>query len=189
MADCPVDEQNLSFSDDDYNSLFITQSSFRDVKTQDVVEAVDFMDSLGEFSVGDNSNVEKCDIADVSNVEEFDWCEHEDVQYFDFSGDVDNGYDVSTQDQGYILKSHSDGSEIFVYDSTVHSDGNFTGDTLKLDVISDVESTMYDPGTIGSDLKHFGPAVSEQKLDQNKSKRWVKIFIKILVNFHICHRA
>ena len=103
MAECPVDENNLSFSDDEYNSLFITQNSFRDVNTQDVVDAVDYFDTFGNFSSGDSPNVQKQDLDNVLDVQEYDWREHRDVQYFDFTGDHDNGCEVSTQDQGFIV--------------------------------------------------------------------------------------
>ena len=53
MADCAVDENNLSFSEDEYSSVFITQSTFHAVDTQDVVEMVDFLDNLRNFSCGD----------------------------------------------------------------------------------------------------------------------------------------
>ena len=46
MGDCPVDKDNLSFSDDE--SIFITQRSFWDVTTQEVKEAVDYLDNLGD---------------------------------------------------------------------------------------------------------------------------------------------
>ena len=48
---------------------------------------------------------------------------------------------------------------------------------------------MYDLGSIGEDLKRFGSTVSEEKLDENKSKRHAKIFVKILLKIQIGHRA
>ena len=114
----------------------------------------------------------------MQNVQEFDWHEHRDVQFFDFSNDVDNGYEVTMQDQGFILKSHCDGREFFMGTTPNTNDCDSTGDGLKSGTNSDGVEPMYDPGTIGSDLKHFGDAVSEEKLDENKAKRSVKNLMK-----------
>ena len=129
MADCPVDANNLSFSDDEYSSLFITQSTFCAVDTQDVVEAVDFLDNLGNFSSGDSPKSEQHGEEHVQLVLEYDWREHKDIQYFNFCGDVDNGCDVTTSDTGYIVKSPADGSEIFVFDKDVKQNEVLPGDS------------------------------------------------------------
>ena len=185
MADCPVDENNLSFSDDEYDSMFLTQSTFRDVKTQDVVEAVEFMDNLGNFSCGDSPKVQQRDLEHVEDVQEFDWREHKDVQFFDFSNEVDNGCNVTSLKQGFIVKSHLDGSEIFVGDTSSKENCDSVGASSKESEVLHCTPLSYDVGTIGNDLKRFGPAVSEQKLDETKSKWWVKILVKI----KICARA
>ena len=160
----PVDENNLSFSDDDVSSLFITQSTFHDISTQVVSEAVDFLDGLsGELSTGEVTNVMNKDSGELSE----DWCDHKSVQYFDFSHDVDNGYEVSTQEL-FILTCHYDGKQFVVNSKNeldVHDcdDGKLSGN-----VTGDVK---YDDSNIESDLKHFGDAVDQDTLDSIQCKR------------------
>ena len=56
-------------------------------------------------------------------------------------------------------------------------DNTSTGDITKSDIgnstIVDGIAPMYDSALIGDDLKRFGNAVSEEKLDENKFKRYV----------------
>ena len=94
MDKFPVDENNLSFSDDDGDSLFITQSSFRDIDTQVAVDAADYFDTLGNVSVGDSPKVQMDELNGILNVQEFVWHEHKDMQYFDFTDQVDNGFNI-----------------------------------------------------------------------------------------------
>ena len=45
-ANFPVDEHNLSFSDEEAARLFITQSTFHNVDTQEADSVADFFDNL-----------------------------------------------------------------------------------------------------------------------------------------------
>ena len=189
MDKFPVDENNLSFSDDDGDSLFITQSTFRNIDTQVVADAVDYFDTLGNAAVGDSPNVQNVDVNGIVNVEEFDWCDHKDVQYFNFDGQIDNGYEVNTQDDGYLVKSHADGNEIFIADSANSSDGYSTKPPELSSEILHGQPSTYDVSTVGCDLKRFGEAVSEEKLDENKFKRYAKIFRIFLLNFQTCQNS
>ena len=156
----------LSFSDEDCSSLFITQSSFREINTQDAFVAADYLDTLGNVSSGDSPKLDNDGLTD--------WCEHKDVQYFDFTGgEVDNGYDVCTQNEGFVLKSHEDGSVFFVGNCDNTSTGDITKSDIGNSTIVDGIPPMYDSALIGDDLKCFGNAVSEEKLDENKFKRYV----------------
>ena len=58
MFEFPVDEGNLSFSDDDSSNIFITQRTFQDVTTQEVDNAMDLF-GLIDAGVGDNSLVQE----------------------------------------------------------------------------------------------------------------------------------
>ena len=71
-SEYPFDEKNLSFSDDDASSLFITQSTFSNVNTQQVSNAVDFFDNFGgDMSCGDASEVASNDLKNLEVPE--DW--------------------------------------------------------------------------------------------------------------------
>ena len=92
----PVNELNVSFSDEDVSSLFITQSTFRDVDTQEVNEAADFFDNFEMmYLLMIVGMLRKVILYNLVIVPE-DWRDHKSVQYFNFSNDVDNGYEVST---------------------------------------------------------------------------------------------
>ena len=178
MDKFPVDENNLSFSDDDGNALFITQSSIRKVNTQDALDAADYFDTLGSVSCRDSPKVETDELNGILNVEEFDWRDHKDVQYFDFSEQVDNGYEVNTQDDGYVLRSNATGSEFFVHDGEKTLPSDSTESSAVSSQMSHGISAMYDAQSVGSDLERFGNAVSDEKLDESKAKRYVKNYLK-----------
>ena len=111
MSDFPVDELNLSFSGDEYENLFITQSSFNNVTTQDVSDAVEYFNDLGEVSFGDSTNVESGDLSKLSPKTER-MC----GKVFDFSDDVDNSWSVSTQDFPIVVTRNSDGKQFLFGD-------------------------------------------------------------------------
>ena len=92
----PVNQRNLSFSDEKDNSFFTTQSIFHEVDTQEVVHAVDYLETLENLSVGDSSEVQRKQLDKIKEVQEFDWRDHEDVHYFDFSNENDS--EVSLQE-------------------------------------------------------------------------------------------
>ena len=97
----PVNLRNLSFSDEKDNSFFTTQSIFHEVDTQEVVHAVDYLETLvhavdyletlENLSVGDSSEVQRKQLDKIKEVQEFDWRDHDDVQYFEFSNENDSG--------------------------------------------------------------------------------------------------
>ena len=162
----PVDENNLSFSDDDASSLFITQSTFRDINTQEVSDAVEFFDNItGDMSCGDNSNVQKDDLADITIPE--DWRDHKSVHYFDFSNDIDNGYDVSSQEP-YVLTRHYDGKKFVVGDSSSCEIDKADDSTVDGNVR---QAVPYDVERISGDLKCFGDAIKDEELEAVRHKR------------------
>ena len=62
----PVDECNLSFSKDKgMSSIFITQSTFMNVNIQQVSDAVDFLDNLGDVSVQDVPHVDEEEVKQI----------------------------------------------------------------------------------------------------------------------------
>ena len=82
-----------------------------------------------------------------------------------------------------------DGNEFFVRDNSLSSNGHSTKTSVvNSEIVHDVPST-FDASSVGNDLKRFGEAVSDEKLDENKYKRYVKNFLKKLVNFQICHSS
>ena len=62
MSDFPVDKGNLSFSDNECSSLFITQSSFNSISTQDLDDAVDFF-GVADMSFGENDSKVTADLS------------------------------------------------------------------------------------------------------------------------------
>ena len=167
MSDeCLVNELNLSFSGDEYDSMFITQSTFRDISTQDVEDADDFFSDLGEVVVTEHSAMERQDFENAVRSNQDEMCEW----IFDFKSDVDNGLSVSTQEDPIIVTRHSDG-EKFEIGASKESDRNsskFDNDGSK-----QVGNKQMDV-----DLKRFSSVVSDAELDRSKYKR--------SVNFHFC---
>ena len=89
------------------------------------------------------------------------------MQYFNFSNDVDNGYEVSTQEP-FILTRHSDGKKFVVGPGDKHD-----GISPSSGSVENESSTkpLYDEKTVGSDLARFGEAVGDVELDVNCCKR------------------
>ena len=185
MRDCPVDKGNLSFSDDEVNALFITQSSCNNVDTQDVVEAVSYLETLGSVSVSDSSKVQNKDFVDINVEDEVDWHEHKDVQYVDFTGDIDIGCEVSSQkSETFLVTRHRDGQQFFVGDSHATESSESTGNQS-----TDLNDSGHDhdPQQVGSDLKRFGSAISDEKIEETKFKRLVEKLLKFFLNFQTVH--
>ena len=167
-ADFPVDEHNLSFSDEEAARLFITQSTFHNIDTQEAYSAADFFDNLSvDMQFGESLEVQNHDLANIAaSIENEDWREHNDVQYFDFSSDVDNGYSVSTQEP-FVLTRHHDGAKFVVGDKSL----NDMSDEAKRYGENHALPPVYDEQSVETDLKRFGQPVNDDELDANKRKR------------------
>ena len=153
----PVNESNLSFSDDDGNALFITQSSFSDVKTQDVEEAVNFLSGIGNVSFGEIEDKSAIDVNVLLQRSE-EMCE----KIFDFAEDEDNGWSVSTQENPILVTRNSDGKAF-----TLGPDGT------KNDLCQEYEDkSVLLPLSreLERDLKCFSTVVTAAELDQSKNK-------------------
>ena len=153
----PVNESNLSFSDDDANALFITQSSFSDVKTQDVEEAVNFLGGLGDVSFGEIEDKSVIDVTVLSQKSE-EMCE----KIFDFAEDEDNCWSVSIQENPIIVTRNSDGKTF-----AVGPDGT------KNNVCQEYENNSVLPPIsreLERDLKRFTTVVTAAELDESKNK-------------------
>ena len=159
--DCPVDEWNLSFSDDDdMASIFITQSSSRDVSTQQVNDAIEFLDGLEDGSLSELLVGEKNDLKEVIEQQRQDaMCE----KVFDFSDDYDNSYTVSTQDNPIIVTRKSDGKVFTV--------GN--GKPQEAEHIIEINSALPAMYDAEHDLKCFKSIVSNEELMAIKNKRFM----------------
>ena len=162
----PVDEGNLSFSDEDGSELFITQSTFRDISVEKNDENDDFFESVsGDVSSGDNPNVQQQDLANLVVPE--DWHEHKSLQFFDFSDQLDNGYEVSTQEP-FVLTRHYDGKKFVVGDGIAHD--KVVSD-VKSDSNKDEKIPKYNEETVEADLKRFGQVVDDNELDMIRRKK------------------
>ena len=150
MAEFPVDENNLSFSDDEYQNLFITQSSFKNVSTQEVEDTVGYFDSLGDVSLSDNNSV-RDELNKLSPKTE-EMCR----KVFDFSEDVDNGWSVSTQDANFLVTRNYDGQSFMVGGDTKHDESDGKNDVI---IVND---------ELEKDLKRFNSIVSDEDLDNSK---------------------
>ena len=129
MADFPVDEKNLSFSDDDeYQNLFIMQSSFKNVTTQEVEDAVGYFDGLGDVSLSDNNLV--TDELNKLSPKTERMCH----KVFDFSEDVDNSWSVSTQDANFLVTHNYDGQSFIIGGDSKHDDSDGKSDVI---IVSD----------------------------------------------------
>ena len=161
-SDFPVDCGNLSFSDNDNDaaSLFITQSTFKDVSTQDVNDATDYIEGLGNVTLSEISGNEDKDIQKLAK--ELQAAEHQDAMcshIFDFSNDVDNGYIVSTHDDPIIVTRKSDGKKIVVPKSGDSCDKSLA----KVESISNFDVEL--------DIQCFKSIVSDEDLDGMELKR------------------
>ena len=150
MSNFPVDERNVSFSDDDDGAanLFITQSSFNNICIQDVDDAVDFF-GLGDISTGDNSASINAELGKLSQVSE-DMCD----SIFNFiSGEVDNGWKIENDCAPFKAIKHNTGEQVMVGKDEINAGKN--------------DSTNLD-----QDLKHFSSIVSGDHVDSCKRKRF-----------------
>ena len=112
-ANFPVDEGNLSFSADEYEDLFIMQSTFSNADTQQIQNAMESFGDFDGFLRSETIELDKSDFNDMSKKSRDDeMCE----KVFDFSGQVDNGWSVSTQDDPIIVTRNSDGKKFVVGD-------------------------------------------------------------------------
>ena len=146
----PVDDGNLSFSGDNYEGLFITQGTFKNVTTQDVSDAVDYLNELTEVPSGEvlsqNSEIICSKI-------------------FDFSNDHDNGWSMSTRDSPIIVTCNFDGKQFVVGDEVTKSN-EFEDKNVLPSVSKELEN----------DLKCFNSIATAVELDVSKRKRSVFTF-------------
>ena len=109
MSDFPVDEGNLSFSDDECSSLFITQSSFNSISTVDVDDAVDFF-GVADMSFGENDLKVAGDLSVLSQESE-EMCGH----VFNFmSGETNNSWSVDNNCAPFKVTRNADGKQFTV---------------------------------------------------------------------------
>ena len=109
MSDFPVDEGNLSFSVHEYSSLFITQSSFNSISTQDLDDAVDFF-GVADMSFGENDSRVTGDLS-VLYQESEEMC----GRVFDFtSGETDNSWSVDNNCAPFKVTRNADGKQFTV---------------------------------------------------------------------------
>ena len=162
----PVDCGNLSFSDndEDASSLFITQSTFRDINTQDVNEAAEFFDGLGDVSLSEVTESERNDLEklseEVAKQKQDEMCS----RIFDFSDDIDNGYTVSTQDNPIIVTRKSDGMQVVVPANKSKGTEPCSGKD---------EAVKFCPQ---EDLNRFKTIVSDSDIDAIKTKRYGNVY-------------
>ena len=171
MSEIHVDEGNLSLSDSDDNSIWVTQSSFDNVNTQDVEDAVSYFDNIVELP-GHGGKVVNCENLNKHEVEIKEWAEGESVQLRDFSSDIDNGYDVSTQPP-YVMTRKFDRKKFIVGEGSVQDNLSFSqrfSDAVRKYEEANPLPPMYDESTIGEDMKRFGHVVSDDTLHDIKFK-------------------
>ena len=177
----PVDEGNLSFSFEDDDKLFLTQSSFSDVSTQDVEHAVDFLGGLEDSSLAEVTSNEVKEVEQLSQKSE-EMC----GRVFDFTeGEVDNGWSVASQSSQLVAIRHSDGKEVVVGADEGHPPKceDFDVSKLAMPLGEDLEK----------DLQRFSSIVSVTDLMAWKRKQLVICFLylsKLLYfsSFYMCLR-
>ena len=163
MSDFPVDKGNLSFSDDECSSLFITQSSFNSISTQDVDDAVDFF-GVADMSFGGNDSKITGELSVLSQKsEEMCGC------VFDFmSGETDNSWSVDNDCAPFKVTRNADGKQ-FTVGSNVSGNENIASDGIgNVTEVSD---------QLEHDMKRFISIVSASELDKSKRKRQFFTFI------------
>ena len=169
MSEFPVDAKNLSFSDDDeYNDLFITQSTFSEVSTQQEQDALEYIGKLSDDKVGEMVGSECGQLSQKSE----EMCS----KVYDFSEDHDNGWSVSTQNNPIIVTRNSDGEKFTV------------GDDKSSDcAVIDCEEKSVLPNInkeLDKDLKRFNSIVTAYELEDSKFKRYNFVFL-LIVSFII----
>ena len=124
MSDFPVDEGNLSFSDDECSSLFITQSSFNSISTQDVDDAVDFF-GVTDMSFSEN-DLKVTGHLSVLSQESEEMCEH----MFNFTpSETDNSWPVDNDCAPFKVTRNADGKH-FTVGSNVNGTENVATDAI-----------------------------------------------------------
>ena len=142
-------------SDEDASQLFITQSSFREVETQEAEEAVDFFEGLGDVSVSDSSILTARDLAKLHsyNVDQNEMCS----KIFDFSeGPLNNGWTVQSQDNAddpFIVTRNNDGKQFVVGEGFCEPIDEFP------------------KSKVTTDDKRFESVVTDADVDRSKNKR------------------
>ena len=96
-----------------------------------------------------------------------DWREHKSVQFFDFCDQLDNGYEVSSQEP-FVLTQHYDGKKFVVGDGIAHDK---IDSDVKIDSNKDENIPKYNEETVEADLKCFGQVVDDTELDVIRRKR------------------
>ena len=168
----PIDDGNLSFSGDEFEGgLFLTQSTFSDVNTQKVEDAVDFLGGLedvelSELSQGGKEEVESAVIVDGNDP----MCE----KVFDFGEEVDNGWTVSTQNDPIIVTRNHDGKKFVVDTSdTKHDEG------VKMPTFEEMNPLPAISRELEADLKRFKSVVKAVDLENSKNKRYVNFYYNL----------
>ena len=152
MEKFPVDDLNLSFSgDEEASQLFLTQSSFSEVSTQQVDDAISFLESLDNGFPQENAISLSPHAVEMTERE------------FNFrSGDADNGWSVTGDEAPFKVTRHSDG-EVFV-----------VGQEKEKSVEEAYEEIQVIPPInreLESHLKRFSSIVTAADLDASKYKR------------------
>ena len=158
MAHFPIDEGNLSFSDNEYGDIFLTQTPA--VDTQRAREASDFLANLDEFVLSPVSDNKVKDIEEVVEKSQSEMCE----KIFDFSDDVDNGWSVSTQDNPTIVTRNVDGKSFVM-------SGNSDGHDKQVQQFMQNDVLPYREKELEEDLKRFSSVINSDDLDTVKRKR------------------
>ena len=158
----------MSFSDDDYGDMFITQSSFSNVDTQGVCDAVEYLEGIGTFNVSDNSASEQRDMQQFSDEVQNSMCK----KIFDFSEDVDNGWSVSTQNDPIIVTRNRDGKQFVINGADDTSAEQHKVNEEIDENLSKSQENVFDK-EIEADMKRFSSIVGATELDESKRKRLV----------------
>ena len=123
---------------------------------------ISFCGDLGNVSFSENNNVSKVDLDRMAAyIVEDDICS----TIFDFSGDMNNGWTVSTQDNPIIVTHKLDCKQFLVGDE---------GSKVNKDVAKFEEKCVLPIShELDADLKCFNSIVSAVDLDDSKNKRSV----------------
>ena len=115
MGDYPTDQLNLSFSGDECENLFVTESTFHEVNNQDVEDAVKYLNDFTDMSFGDCKALETIDLTNLSQ-ESGSLC----GKIFDFTDDHDNSWSVLNENAPFIVSRNSDGKVFTVLEMINH---------------------------------------------------------------------
>ena len=75
MSDCLVDDRNLSLRGDDYENIFITPRTFRNVNTQKVGKTVAYFNDVYDFELDEANGQEKTDNSKVLSSQSEEMCD------------------------------------------------------------------------------------------------------------------